>query len=391
MDDYLPHSIKVGAKMMHELAIEFKNQGHNITVITPDFHLTTKSKIDSIDEINIRRFKNPNVKDPLKIKRGINETMLSYNCWKNLKEFFIANPHDLIVYYSPSIFFGFLVSKLKKLWNAKSYLILRDFFPQWVIDQKIIKKNSLIALYFKYFEKINYKSADIIGIQSPKNLEWFNKYTDKKYNLDLLYNWAEDNPVQKGNIYRKKLGLEDKIVFFYGGNIGKAQDMINIVRLAINLKNEPKAHFLLVGSGDEVGLIENATDEYSLKNLTYLPPVSQDEFKKILSEFDIGLFSLHHDHNTHNFPGKLLGYMVQELPILGSINPNNDLKPVVEEFNAGFITTNGEDELLLENALKLIESKELRKKMGQNGKKLLYDKFSVQSAVNQILKIRDEP
>ena len=35
IDDYLPYSIRVGAKMMHELAIELKSRGHEITVITP--------------------------------------------------------------------------------------------------------------------------------------------------------------------------------------------------------------------------------------------------------------------------------------------------------------------------------------------------------------------
>ena len=55
----------------------------------------------------------------------------------------------------------------------------------------------------------------------------------------------------------------------------------------------------------------------------------------MLAEFDVGLFTLHKDHTTHNFPGKLLGYMVQRLPILGSINKGNDLKEIVENANAG--------------------------------------------------------
>ena len=52
--------------------------------------------------------------------------------------------------------------------------------------------------------------------------------------------------------HRKRLGLQGKVVFFYGGNIGIAQDMDNIVRLAVNLQNEPDAYFLLVGEGSEV-------------------------------------------------------------------------------------------------------------------------------------------
>ena len=36
IDDYLPFSIKVAAKMMHELAVELKTKrGHAVTVVTP--------------------------------------------------------------------------------------------------------------------------------------------------------------------------------------------------------------------------------------------------------------------------------------------------------------------------------------------------------------------
>ncbi len=35
IDDYLPASIKVGAKMMHELAQKFIIKGHSAIVITP--------------------------------------------------------------------------------------------------------------------------------------------------------------------------------------------------------------------------------------------------------------------------------------------------------------------------------------------------------------------
>ena len=33
IDDYLPDSTKVGAKMMHELALELKNNGHEVSVL----------------------------------------------------------------------------------------------------------------------------------------------------------------------------------------------------------------------------------------------------------------------------------------------------------------------------------------------------------------------
>ncbi|MFK5950675.1 MAG: glycosyltransferase family 4 protein [Methylococcales bacterium] len=393
VDDYFPNSIKVAAVMMHELAKELQSQGHVVTVCTPDVTLSQKFLIDEYDGVRILRFKLGAIKNVSKIKRAINETLLSYIAWRDLKGYFTDNKHDLVVSYSPTIFFGGLVKKLKSIWGCKTYLILRDFFPQWAVDNDLIKDGSLIHRYFKYFEAISYKAADIIAVQSPSNKEYFlanDHYYEFKDKLDILYNWSDSNiNIDNASEYRNKLGLEDKVVFFYGGNIGHAQDMMNIVKLAQSLSDYPQAHFLLVGQGDEVSVILDAVNQGNIKNLTYLESVNQQEYQKMLMEFDIGLFSLHRNHKTHNFPGKLLGYMKYSKPILGSVNVGNDLKKVITDSGAGFVTVNGEDEILTSNAIKLLESIERRKLMGANSRTLLKNTFSVTSSAKKITGIFD--
>jgi O26-antigen biosynthesis N-acetyl-L-fucosamine transferase len=151
IDDYLPDSIKVGAKMMHELAVEFVSRGYTVTVITPAHSLLTPSEIKVLDGVTVCRFKSGEIKNVSKVKRTINETLLSYYAWWAFKAYFKAHPQDLIVYYSPSIFWGSLVQRLKKLWGAKGYLIVRDFFPQWVIDNGMLSASSPITRYFRFF------------------------------------------------------------------------------------------------------------------------------------------------------------------------------------------------------------------------------------------------
>jgi len=386
VDDYMPHSIKIAAKMMHQLACEFVSQGDSVSVLTPDSTIEKDFEKSELDGVNIYRFKSGTIKNTSQVKRAINETLLSYRAWKHGKEFFKNNKHELIIYYSPTIFFGALVYKLKKIWDAKSYLVLRDFFPQWTIDNKILHKNSPITYYFKFFEKLNYLSADTIGVMSEKNLEWFKEYYKTEKKIEVLYNWT-DMPERKKskNIYRKKLALEEKIVFFYGGNMGQAQDMLNIVRLAKNMQNEVDAHFLLVGTGDEVLLVKEAIEKQNLTNITLLPSVNQEEFLQMLDEFDIGLFTLNQNHTTHNFPGKLLGYMSHDLAILGSVNKNNDLKNIIDEYSAGAISINPDDESFYINGKKLLDST-YRKTLCINAKKLLNEKFLTKSALKQILK-----
>lgn len=387
IDDYVPFSTKVAAKMMHELACEFSRNGHTVTVITPGVLQDQNVKVDIIDGIEVIRFRSGPIKNCSFVKRAINETLLPFKAKKHLTSIIKDKKFDLIVNYSPSIFWGAFARHLKEKNRCPVYLILRDFFPQWVIDNGMIKEQSLAAKYFRFFEKINYQAADVIGIQSAANVKYFKECFGETYKTRLLYNWADPEVTAEEYGFRKKYNLQEKIIFFYGGNIGKAQDMDNLVRLAEKMKNRSEAHFVFLGQGDEVDLIQKKINKNNLNNVLLLPPVSQEAFRAILKEIDIGLFSLSRSHLSHNFPGKILGYMVNGIPILGSVNPGNDLKSVVENAEAGFVTINGEDERFYENALKLLNDSALREKAGNNALCLLHEKFTVTAAAKEILSI----
>ncbi|MBG3130105.1 glycosyltransferase family 4 protein [Proteus mirabilis] len=376
--------------MFHELALELQSHGHHITVITPDKNQSSHLVVDSLDGITVWRFKNGSIKDVKKIPRAINESLLSFNAWKAIKHLVNKDSFDGIIYYSPSIFWGKLVNKLKKKCQCPSYLILRDLFPQWIIDAGILKQGSLIEQYFRFFERYSYKQASIIGLMSQKNLDYFyNHEKNKDFKCEILRNWANTSPIPFENSkyisIRKSLNLQNKTIFFYGGNIGHAQDMGNLMRLVKRMNIYPDAHFLFIGQGDEVELIKALAKKWDLNNFSYLPSVNQEEFKLILKEIDIGLFSLASHHSAHNFPGKLLGYMANHIPILGSVNEGNDLQELVNKENAGFIHINGEDDDLFVSAKKLYFDVELRKKCGNDAYALLCKEFSVTSIAETIV------
>ena len=387
-DDYLPESTRSHAKMLHDLAVEFVSRGHKVIIITPGvWHQPKPVTIDHIDGVEVWRFRSKPTRGLGKAQRAINETLLSFRAYQAIKHLVKLEPFDLCINYSPTIFFGPLAYFLKAH-GAYIYLVLRDFFPQWVIDEGMISEHSLAARYLRFFEHFNYRVSDCIAVQSPANIEVFKKMYPKPVNLSVLMNWIVAKPVkcsQSSKLFLKELGIEKKVVFFYGGNIGHAQDMANIMRLARGLLSHQHVHFLLVGQGDEYELVNQLKIDWSLKNVSLIPSVSQNEYQQLLSAVDVGIFSLSNKHYAHNFPGKLLGYMVQSLPILGSVNFGNDVIDFVHDSGSGFVTVNGDDEGFLKNALILANDPIIRERAGSNACQLLKDYFSVTSAAEKIL------
>jgi O26-antigen biosynthesis N-acetyl-L-fucosamine transferase len=121
-----------------------------------------------------------------------------------------------------------------------------------------------------------------------------------------------------------------------------------------------------------------------LRNIQILPSISQSEYLSVVSEFDVGLVSLHPRLKTHNIPGKLLGYLYWGIPVLASINAGNDLSELLIKNRAGFCFVNGDDENLAMAAQKLANDSQLRSEMGKNARRLLEQTFSVEIAANQV-------
>lgn len=390
-DDYLP-STKSGAKLVHDLGVQFIRDGHEVTVVTPSDSVDAPFLVSVEDRISVVRVKTGNLKNVNKAIRGWRESRLSATLWRRAQDFFRSHPCDLIVTYSPSIFFAVLVRKLKSLWMCPSYLVLRDIFPKWALDAGILRQG-LLYRYFRRIELLQYAAADVIGVESPGNLRYFaGELLDKAYRLEVLFSWTDlqEHP-RPPTSYRLKLGLQGKVVFFYGGNIGVAQDMDNILRLASSLNEREDTFFLLVGSGSEAPRISSEIQNRGLRNIAIQPPVSQAEYLSMLLEFDVGLVSLDRRLSTNNLPGKLFGYMTCGIPILASINPGNDLGRLLREADAGVACDNGDDRTLYEAALRLAGDSELRDRMGKNARILLESKFSAQTAAAQILSHFHQP
>ena len=395
-DEYIPKSTRNHAKMMHQLAVKFVKEGKRAVVITPGT-LSQESLLvtEMIDGVEIWRFRSADFRAGGKVYRAFHESIMPLRALLSI--LFTSGPRsenfDICVNYSPSIFFSLVASFYRKR-GSFVFLILRDFFPQWIIDEGIISARSLIAKYFKAVERHNYRSSHVIALQSPANISVFKeKIYREPARLSVVFNWAEYTDVvftKNKRTVRQRYGLEDKVIFFYGGNIGHAQDMMNIVNLAHSMKECSKACFLLVGQGDEYNLVKEQVQILGLDNLLLLPSVSQSEYLYFLEAADIGLISLSIKHKAHNFPGKILGYMSAGLPILGSVNNGNDLVDVINSTDAGLVSYNGDSEAFLEDAIKLYRDELLRDTMGEASSGLLRNTFSVESAYERIVGHFDE-
>ena len=370
------------AIQIQDLANKFTELGHNISIIIPG----NVSKKYFHNELKIFSIKVPEIRSKSYIVRTVFEFLMPYLMIQNLKkEKYLNDTYDGIIWYSPSIFFSPLIFFLKKKYNCRSYLILRDIFPKWAFDIGLIKSKFLYN-FFCYIERNQYSAADHIGVQTEGNLKYFydNNYI-KFTNISVLYNWLTPRKEMYINI-EAKIDFKDKTIFIYAGNMGKAQNMISLVKLAEKYDQESKVSFLFIGRGSEVKNLKSYANMKKIKNIFFFDTIKPEELTSILNKCDVGMISLNHKHKTHNIPGKFLSYLQAGLPVLADINPNTDLERIMNENNLGSVSTINNIQDLKNKADQMINDLKTNNKVKENCKRAFFRLFSTENTAKQIIK-----
>jgi len=365
---------------MHDLAASLARIGHDCTVVTPDAQISRPFEIDHRDGFDVLRIRFGPLKRINLVRRAINEMLLSSRMWRGYRASPAASEHyDGVVFYSPTIFFGRFIARLKSLYNCRAYLILRDIFPDWAIDLGVMRRGPHYWI-FKAVARYQYSVADMIGIESPSNKKYFSEDTHK---TEVLHNWIEvDAPSPP--FFSPPESLRNHNILVYAGNMGVAQDMDNLLRLAQRLARRKDCRLLFVGGGTERGRIEAQVRHLGLNNVAILPEVHPQELRGLLRQCQVGLVSLDKRLRSHNITGKLLSYLEAGLPVLASVNSGNDIKAVVEGAGAGLVFWNGEDDALTSAANWMLDRGDERARMGTAARRLCRTQFSATAAAEQI-------
>ena len=375
------------AVQMRDLAVEFLRQGHEPIVIVPGDDITKGWNVSLLDGIEVHQLASFRISNVNFVRRGIGEFLMPFTMLASLMgSKFPSSKIDLVVWYSPSIFFGPLVWFLKLRSSCKGYLILRDIFPEWLIDLGIMKKG-VVYYFFRAVARFQYSIADCIGVQTHSNLTYFKKWLDSSQKpVHVLDNWLSDSRRDCGNYPLVKSLFPGRKICVYIGNMGIAQGMDILIDLADELRDRTDVGFLFVGRGTEKERLIKLSQKKSLNNIIFHDEIDSDAIPGLLKTCSIGLIALNLKHKSHNIPGKFLSYIQAGLPVLARINPDTDLEHLIRGEVLGEVYTGDDVKPFSICAMKLLDSESSLKEMRENGKAYFRENYSVSAAAKNIIK-----
>ncbi|MBK8467133.1 MAG: glycosyltransferase family 4 protein [Chloracidobacterium sp.] len=273
------------------------------------------------------------------------------------------------------------------LLRGASYTVLvQDSYPEILIAVGALRKNSLAVSTINFFNRWVYKYAAKIIVMGRDMKELFER---KTAGLDIpivtIPNWADLETIhptpRESNQLLKDLGISDKFVLLYAGNIGHPTDVETIISSAEQLRDHQEIHFLFIGAGVKKKWVEDQVRDRSLTNvsvLNYLPRGQQIVF---LNACDVGLIALINGMLGTAMPSRTYNIMAAGKPILALTEQGSELAQVIDEEGIGKYVDPGKTHDLTNAILQIFEDRDKLGEMGERAHKAAVAKYSLLDAV----------
>lgn len=375
-----------------DLLREFINRGHEVYMISPiERRWKKRTHMIREDHSKILRLKTGNTQKTNMIEKGISTLLIDPLFKHALRKYYSKVKFDLIMYSTPPITLVSAVEYIKKRDNARTYLLLKDIFPQNAADIGMIKENGYLYRIFRKKEERLYKISDRIGCMSPANVRYIQKNNSfiSPETIEVCPNCIEieDKSVDPAirNQIREKYGIPvDKKIFIYGGNLGKPQGipfLIECIKVCQGINN---VVFLIIGDGTEYNTIEKGIKEFGLKNAILQKRLPKEDYDTMVGACDVGMLFLDHRFTIPNFPSRLLSYMQAKMPVLAVTDPNTDVGQIIVEGGFGWWCESN-DALKVSKMIKEILLADTQK-MGLSAYHYLLSHYSVANGYEIIMK-----
>jgi glycosyltransferase involved in cell wall biosynthesis len=360
----------------------FVEDGHNVYIVTPaERKKRLATTMYESCGCSILRVKVGSQSNCTLIEKGFSTLCIKHDYLRALRKYHKGVRFDLILYATPPITVTSLIKKLKKKNHCKTYLMLKDIFPQNAVDLNIMKRGGLLYRYFRSQEKELYRVSDFIGCMSPANVYYLLQNNDLPVDkVGLCPNGI--NPMSPRLVSKQKVQWlqekfcipNDRIVFVYGGNLGKPQGIQHILDCLKATKDDKCIFFLIVGRGSEYQKLKDFTEQEELKHVAIVHHLPREEYFDLVSISDVGLVFLDAKFTIPNFPSRILPYMENEKPLAFTTDKTTDVGLIAEQNGFGWTSYSGTVSSFLEMIDKIKKSD--LQSMGKKARRFLETNYT---------------
>ncbi len=291
----------------------------------------------------------------------------------------LLRPGDIVVAKTDPPLLSVVVAMVARLRGARPVNWLQDVFPEVAVALRAPPMPGPVARVLAWLRDRSLNAACLNVAIGARMAEYLAARAPRAC-FAVVPNWAHEDAVHPLSLdeceLRRRLGLTDRFVVAYSGNLGRAHDYLTLYDAAQALRAHEHIVFLVIGDGAGYRALKDRAEAVGLNNLRFLPYQPLDRLADSLAAGNVHLVSLKPVLEGLIVPSKFFGILAAARPVVFIGDPDGELARVIRSADLGFAVCEGDGQALAELLLKLSAAQQDCVAMGIRGRKLLDARFS---------------
>ncbi|MBF0280750.1 MAG: glycosyltransferase family 4 protein [SAR324 cluster bacterium] len=263
--------------------------------------------------------------------------------------------------------------------------IFHDLYPEGLVALNKLRGDSILVKFWTFLNRISYQRASVLSVLGRDMIPLLQKnYAIANEKFIHIPNWSTvdiSSPREfSKNSLARELGIENKVVVQYSGNMGLWHDLETFVRAAAILRDQDSIQFLFIGGGIRRESAVKLSQQLNLNNIIWRDFVPKEQLAESLSCAHISLISLKKGLEGIAVPSKLYGILASGRPLIAQVPNDSEIALVIEEEGCGFVVEPEQSDPLAVAIRTLAENKDLRVNMGNRAFDAYQKKYTVERA-----------
>ena len=274
---------------------------------------------------------------------------------------------DAVFVMSPPLTLGVTGWVIARLRRAPLFVNVQDVFPDAAVESGAITNRTVIALA-RRLETWVYARAEAVTVLSddladnlrakvPAHRAWRIRTIPNFVDVEAI------RPLDRMTDYRSELGLDDRPVVMYAGNVGFSQSLDLMIDAAREL---PDVWFVINGDGAARRDLESRAGD--LPNLVFGDYQPAERLPEVLASGDVHAVLLKRGLGRVSVPSKTYSIMAAGRPIVAAVDPGTEVTRLVDRSAGGTCVPPDDSAAFVAAVRHLVTDPERMRAMGRSAR-----------------------
>ena len=243
---------------------------------------------------------------------------------------------DAVVAMSPPLTLGLAAKCVALLRRAPLIFNVQDVFPDAAMATGAIDNRLVIAIA-RLLERLTYRASRFVTVLSEDLRDNVAAKVPERMRsrVVVIPNFVDTEcirPADPSTDYRRELGLDDRCVVMYAGNVGYSQSLDMMIDVA---RTRPDLAFVINGQGSARSDLELAAA--SIPNVVFADFQPAERLAEVLATADIHVVPLRAGLGRVSVPSKVYSILAAGRPVVAAVDTDTEVPRLVRAAECGIV------------------------------------------------------